>query len=597
MRQLRYKIKSRPVVINVVEREEDLDAFVDWVKRNPVMAYDTETTGLNIYRPGFRVRLAQFGNEKEAWVIPVERGAVFQWNVLCALRFAKRLFMHNAAFDIQASERLLGANLKELFAKTIDTAIISRLWDSRAVKDKGPGHKLEELVKVLIDVKVAEEVKGSMSALALEMGVSKEVMFSTVDLNHDGYNLYAGMDVILTSILAQILSKRVPVSARKLIPYEHEIARVCAEVGRNGFLLDEDYTRKLAERFLQEETWWQIKIEEFTDDDEFQTGSTADVARVLLDLGWDQFEFTDKGKIKVDDALLNRAADSGIEFAEWIRQAKRAAKWRKTWPESFLENMDAYGRCHASINTLAARTARMSISGIPAQTLPSKDPLVRNCFLADLGHVVCSIDYSNQELRVTAALSRDPTMLKAFRDALDLHQITADAAGVIRDTGKMGNFLWAYGGGYKALMEQGKLDELTAKRVLKALNDTYPGASALNKRLAAEGKRYGYITTDTGRVLWVDKNRAYSAMNYKIQSTSRDITASALLRLDKAGMTEYLRLPIHDEALFSFPARDAKELSVEAGRIMFHTINGVDVPTEPKIGGRSWGSLYEKKAA
>lgn len=596
MRQLNYKIKGRPVVINVVETEEDLDSFVEWVKRNPVMAYDTETTGLNIYKPGFRVRLAQFGNDKEAWVIPVEKGKAFQWVVLCALRFATRLFMHNAPFDIQGSEHCLGANLKELFAKTIDTGIISRLWDSRAVKDKGPGHKLEELTKVLICPIVAEEVKGSIGRLAGEMGVSKEEFFKTVDINHTGYNLYAGMDVILTSILAQIVAKKVMASARKLIPFEHDLARVCAEIGRNGFALNQQYTTDLAERFLQEETFWQMKIEEFTDDDEFKTGSTADVARVLLDLGWDEFLFTKENKLQVDDALLNRAAASGIEFAEWVKQAKKMSKWRKTWPGSFLENMDEFGRCHASIHTLAARTGRMSITGIPAQTLPAKDPLVRNCFDADYGHLSGSIDYANQELRVTAALSQDPTMLKAFRDGLDLHQITADAAGVIRATGKMGNFLWAYGGGYKALMEQGKVTEQVAKRVLKALNETYPGASLMSKKLAKQALADGYIVTDTGRVLWVDRARTYSAMNYKVQSTSRDITAAAVMRLDAAGLTDLMRLVVHDEVLFSLPAHEAKELAVEIGKIMHHEINGVEVPTDSKIGGRSWGSLYELAA-
>lgn len=570
--------------------------FSEWVKRNPVMAYDTETTGLKIYSPGFRIRLAQFGNDREAWVIPVELGPVFEWFVLCALRFAKRLFMHNAPFDIQASELIFGVNLREIFEKTIDTGVISRLWDSRATKDGGPGHGLDDLTSALIDPVTAKEIKGSIGRLAGEMRITKEEFFKTVPIDHDGYNLYAGMDVILTSILAQILSKKVPVSARKLIPYEHKISRVCAEIGRNGFELDEPYTRALAERFGQEENYWQIKIEEFTDDDEFQTGSTADVARVLLDLGWNEFNFTKEGRLQVDEGLLNRAAESGIEFADWVRQAKKASKWRKTWPESFLDNMDAYGRCHANHNTLQARTGRMSITGIPAQTLPAGDPLVRNCFVADEGHLICSIDYKTQELRVTAALSQDPIMLKAFRDGFDLHQLTADAAAVSRKIGKMANFLTVYGGGYKALMEQGHVDERTAKQVLKAFYATYPGVRKFSDDLTTEARIKGFITTDTGRVLIVDRGRAYSAGNYKVQSTSRDITASAALRLDAAGFTKYMRLLVHDEVLFSFPAKDAKEMSEEAAQIMFHRMNGVDIPTDPEIGGRAWGSLYTKAA-
>ena len=54
--------------------------------------------------------------------------------------------------------------------------------------------------------------------------------------------------------------------------------------------------------------------------------------------------------------------------------------------DTFLKTRDTNDRCHASINPLRARTARMSITGIPAQTLPAGDSTIRRCFLADEGH-------------------------------------------------------------------------------------------------------------------------------------------------------------------------------------------------------------------
>lgn len=596
MRELKYAIKGRPVTVHVVEHEEDLDQFVAWAKRHPILSFDTETTGLDVYSRGFGLRLAQFGTPDEAWVIPAERGPTFEWYTRCTLRFAERLYVHNAAFDLQVCEKVLGLDLREMFAKTVDTSILSRLWDSRGVKDGGAGHTLEDLTRALICPQVADEVKGCITRMAAELRISKHEFFRSVALGHQGYCLYAGMDVILTSILAAKLPRMIPGSARKLIRYEHEVARICAEISVNGFQLDTDYTKALIERLEQEETWWLLKIEEYTDDDDFSIGSTEEVARVLLDAGWSEFGFTPTKRLKVDDALLNRAAEAGYEFAEWIRQAKKAAKWRKTWPQSFLRATDARGRVHASINTLQARTGRMSISGVPAQTLPSNDSLIRNCFVADEDEVIASVDYSAQELRVTAALSRDATMLRAFRDRLDLHQLTADAAGVGRKVGKMANFLTVYGGGWRALMEQGKVDEATARRVIKAFGDTYPGVASMAEKLTAEGRRHGFITTPTGRVLRIDRDRAYSAMNYQVQSTSRDITAAALIRLDAAGFTPHMRLPIHDEVLFSLPRAEADGLAAEAGQIMLHVINGLQIPTDPEVGRRTWGSLYEQVA-
>ena len=607
MKTLTFRVAGRTARVNVLENRDDVPHFQGFVRRNAnELAFDTEATGKNIFKPGWKWRVAQFGNTEEAYVLPVEHSPYLRDQVGRALRFVKHINMHNATYDLLVVDKELGIPLKELYAKSTDTGIISRLVDSRGKKEGMPGHKLEDLIGQYLDKAVAEDVKGSMGKLAKELKVSKEEVFRTVPLDHEEFNLYAGADVITTSLLKRILLPKVPQSARKLIPYEHTLARICAEIEKRGFVLDREYTTAEARKLEEIETYWVMQAEAevlqntiydgevFYDLDEVEWGSTQQMALVFMDRGIDEFELTPKGQLKIDEKFLNHWAERGDKLAEAIREAKKASKWRKTWFESFLENADENGRCHASINTMQARTARMSITGIPAQTLPSGEAFVRNCFLADEGEVIASIDYGNQELRVTAALSGDRTMLRAFRENLDLHQITADAAGVQRKVGKMANFLTVYGGGWPALMEQGKVDEETAKRVLNAFKETYPGVEKLSQQLQKEARRNGFITTDTGRRLYVDKERPYSAMNYKIQSTSRDITGAALVRLDRAGFTPYIRLPIHDEVLFSFPEAKAHEMAKEAGRIMEHTINGLVIPTDPEVAGRSWGSLYSR---
>src|SRR5690606_41984979 len=85
MRTVDYKIKGQTVKINIVEHDEDLDGFIEFVRRNPVLGFDTETTGLEIYTNTFKVRAAQFGNENESWVLPVERSAKMLWYAYSAL--------------------------------------------------------------------------------------------------------------------------------------------------------------------------------------------------------------------------------------------------------------------------------------------------------------------------------------------------------------------------------------------------------------------------------------------------------------------------------------------------------------------------------
>ncbi|TGG78177.1 hypothetical protein D8771_26435 [Streptomyces albus] len=107
--------------------------FRDFVRQNKrICGFDTETTGLSIYQPGYRVRLTQFGNATEAWAIPVERGEQLIGDVLGALRHIDQLVMHNSTFDILSLDqwsRDLRAD--ELFPKLLDSKITAHLVDSR----------------------------------------------------------------------------------------------------------------------------------------------------------------------------------------------------------------------------------------------------------------------------------------------------------------------------------------------------------------------------------------------------------------------------------------------------------------------------------
>ncbi|WP_084772342.1 DNA polymerase [Nonomuraea candida] len=598
MRVHRMKLAGRPVTGIVVESEGDLPAFANWAKQHREFGFDNETSSLEVYRPDFRLRVSQFSAGDQSWFLPVERHPRFAWYAAQTLRHAKQLYIHNASFDLQVADRCLGVPMAELWPKTIDTGIISRLVDSRARKEGGPGHKLEELTEIYVDPVAASQIKGSVAQQCKELKLKKEAYFSQVSIDDEIYQMYSLMDPVLAWVLAKTLLPKVPASARHLIPYEHEIARICADISKNGFLLDRDYTSDLATRLRQEETYWQMEIEReveklgFIDVEEFNPGSTDQVFEALVYMGHLEFKQTPSGKPQVDDDLLEYLAGNGMYFARAIKEFRKAGKWAGTWPESFLANADEDGRCHANINTLQARTGRMSITGIPAQTLPSGDWMVRRCFLADEGHVMASIDYAAQELRMAAALSGDERMYRAFELGEDLHQITADAAGVSRAVGKMANFLVCYGGGWKALVEQAKVPEAIAKKTIAGFNQAYPGVAKLAKQMTRLAGKQGYIETITGRRLYVDQQRAYSAINYAIQSASRDVTARGLIKADKAGLTSFLRLPIHDEVVASLPLKQAPTLAKEIGECLRTQIRGVDFITDPEVASRSWGSLY-----
>jgi DNA polymerase I-like protein with 3'-5' exonuclease and polymerase domains len=592
-----HKVAGEPVQINVVEDEDDLLPFRNFIRGHlGFLGLDSETTGLDIYSDSFRCRVVQFGTPTEAWVIPVERGGRYAEDVRLALKGVKGFVLHNASFDLQVFEQTLGVPMEEMWPKVTDTRIFAHLVDPRGRMEGGIGHSLEDLVRHYIDEDVADSVKGLMNKLRLRHKTTKAHIWKTIEFDDPDYQLYSGMDPILATRLLQKLIPLVPSVSSRLISYEHRLAEICAYIERRGFLLDVEYTSGLStrldsERALHEASALAMGCE--------NVNSTEQVADVIEARGIKIKARTPSGKRKVDKTLLEQLVAEGDEFAVAVESAKRAGKWRKTWVQKFLDSRDSASRCHAHINPLQARTARMSITGIPAQTLPSGDWQIRRCFTADPGQLMASIDYQAQELRVLAGLSGDPTMRRAFVNGEDLHQMTADASGVDRKIGKTVNFAYVYGSGPKNIADQCGISIPTAQNVIKGFESAYPGVKDLSVKLQREAKENGFIITPFGRRLPVDQIRAYSSLNYMIQSSSRDITAGALLRLHDQGFTPYVRLPIHDEVLASVPEAHAQWGADQIGQIMATEFEGVYIGTDPEVQGRSWGAGYmtpEEKA-
>lgn len=598
MQRFVHQVAGQEVTINRVESLDDLEDFRNFVRANlKGLAVDSETTGLDMYSPGFKTRLVQFGTPTEAYVIPVEHGGRFVEDTRRALLGVQRLVFQNGVFDLQVFDRHLDVKMEQLWPKVLDTKILAHLVDPRGQEEGGIGHGLEALTRHYVDAEVADNVKGLMVKLAKEFKTTKNKIWSVIDLDHPEYNLYAGMDTILAARLSKVLSPLVPTVSRKLIGFEHEVAEICAYMERNGFLLDVEYTEGLSKRLKEDEEYWtevaaKLGVE--------NVNSTEQVADGLEAMGVKIKDRTPSGKRKVDKKLLESLEKEGNELAKAVTQAKKARKWRTTWVDGFLANRDENDRCHANIQSLRARTARMSITGIPAQTLPSGDWMIRRCFLADEGHVMGSIDYQAQELRVLAALSGDATMIQAFKDGADLHLMTARAAfgdhiqkdDPERKYAKTVNFGRVYGGGAKTVATQTGISMEKAKQVVDGFDKAYPGVARFSKQLQQQAMRQGFIVTPSGRRLPVDEDRAYAALNYMVQSTSRDVTCRGLVKLHRAGFTPYLRLPIHDEVVASLPAEKAEWGAEQIAKHMAEQMGPVWVGTDPEVGKRSWGSLY-----
>lgn len=106
-----FPVLGELIPVYVPQTIEDFQAFQRYVigvaNSGQRMAYDTETTGLDTFSPGFRIRTAQFGTPDQAWVLQVEKGDDLRRLAAWALRTLPELSMQNRNFDMLATDRHL----------------------------------------------------------------------------------------------------------------------------------------------------------------------------------------------------------------------------------------------------------------------------------------------------------------------------------------------------------------------------------------------------------------------------------------------------------------------------------------------------------
>jgi DNA polymerase-1 len=607
----RHNVAGETVTVRVPQDARDLDRFRDWVRtaneRGPI-ALDTETTGLDIYGQAYRLRTVQFGDEREAWVIHWERGNEFRHSALWALEVIKRFRIHNAPFDWLVLDRHAGVPLESLAPRTVDTKLLAGLVDPRQPQEGGIGTGLKPLSAYYVDPS-APDTQGDLTAVFRSLGLTKATGWAGIDLDHPTYNLYAGLDVILTSRVAPVLAAELArLGVRDvLVQYEHEIARICAVMQRKGMILDEDYVRTLSGILREEEAEYATVAARYGVEN---VNSTRQIAEALIGMGETLTERTASGAIKVDKAVLLSLADMSLQWerlntrtpnplADAVLRSKRAGKWCTAYADTFLETVDENGRIHPFINSMQARTGRMSITRPALQTLPSSDQMVRRALLAEPGHVMISTDFAAVEMRVLAALADVKKMKEAIRTGQDLHDFTARLVfgdgftKAHRKLCKGVGFGKVYGGGAATIARQTGAPMDDVQRAIAAYDRVYPEIKRASARWQREAFQSGMVhVSATGRRLPLDRDRTYAVVNYACQSAARDVLGQSLLHIEEAGLLDTLRLPIHDEVLVSAPANEAEEIAREIERCMTFELFGVPIEAEAEIGRRSWGSLY-----
>jgi DNA polymerase-1 len=256
-------------------------------------------------------------------------------------------------------------------------------------------------------------------------------------------------------------------------------------------------------------------------------------------------------------------------------------------------------------------------------------------------------DFDQIELRIAAGLAGEKVLIDAAKRGD--HLIKASAvklwgAGYNPDQyryTKNVTYGWLFGGGAKTLSEQTGLPFSECVKMTKEYENTFPALAAykrsetqkiINAALSStEKKEYyslrsrmqylrddtsggraarkalqfqidrimygkiGYVHTPTGRRLIVEAAKAYTVLNYKVQSTAADLMKRALLDvMDDPYLGPTVLLPVHDEILGQQWKGEAEDTAKRYGEVMTREFMGVPITATGKVYGRSWGHGYVK---
>ncbi|MET7303589.1 DNA polymerase [Embleya sp. NPDC005575] len=583
----------------------DADAFARFTASDTILGLDVETRAIvqgsaGPFGPDAGVRLVQFGSLTDAWVlnpvVPEHRAAIETTLNNPRIRFAS-----HTAYDPLCVWASLGIPLGQ---RAIDTHLLSKLIDP----DERAGHGLKELAARHLDPGLGEAETAlleRMQALApTGQRAGKKAQrwgWNNLPVTDEAYTVYAGLDAIYARrLLPVLLDKCAPYG--HLVRMEQWLAAQSTGITIRGLALDMEYTaRLLAETLAQYDAADAVIRKELR-----FSGNSPKFATWLETLGVRGMPRTDTGQIQVTrdslTALMDDVASGKRTFPPRYRPLLSArlemaqTKNVITNLRQFLKAADANGRIHPTINTLRAKTARMSITGPPLQTLKKFDPRLRHCLRADPGHVLVACDFSQVEIRVAAALAKDPTLIGVIHSGVDIHSATAElmyGPGYTKEDrtiSKRATFGTVYGGGVRALAQQTGVDLATAQSVIDRWRRTYPAVIRYGRRLSA----MKVVTTVTGRRIPADPIRSYANCNYAIQSSARDLLVAAVYTLaTRHGLHARLWLFVHDEVIVQVPAEHAEEVRDLMGRVMTGTFRGVRIEAEAEILGTHWGALQE----
>jgi DNA polymerase I len=593
--KIRELVEKTPANYRLITNEASFLALLDALEHEPIIAVDTETTGVDVYEDkivGVSLTLPRADLHVYIPVLHDKGEQLASEYVLSGLKPVLEnesigKVLHNAKFDIHIFMSH-GVNLRGL------------KWDTMVAM-----HLLNENEESFA-------LKNLATKYLNEPSDTYEQLFGKEPFNEiplDVALVYAAKDTQLTWRLYEFQRKhfaRLPKLLKIYEEIENPIIDVSIEMERAGFVLDVDYAKKLSKQLNEELEEIEQKLREHFGDINFN--SPAQLSQKFFDeLKLDR-KLPPNWKKSTDVKTLKILAKHhpGIEL---MLQYREKTKLLGTYIDALPEQVKADGRVHGNFNQAGTVTGRFSSNNPNLQNQPK---FARKLFVAPPGQVILSGDFSQQEPRLLAHFTGEEVLINAYLEGKDLYSTAAsELFGLpIEECGdgskwrkmmKVGILAVMYGTGPKTLASQLDITVAEAEAFIKQFYARYPKVKAWIDGNIAFARKHGYVEMLYGRKRrlptiksrddWERYRAERQCTNAIIQGSAAIQTKLTMIELQKLcrrkGWT--MAFSVHDEvAVYAnedLTIEDVKEFE----NVMINTVK-LKVPNKTDIEiSRRWG--------
>ena len=429
---------------------------------------------------------------------------------------------------------------------------------------------------------------------------------------------YAAEDADITWQLKQYFEKELDAADNQKLfqTVELPLVPVLTAMEKEGINLNVSFLNEFAKTLEIDSARLQKEIFEQAGE-EFNLASPKQLGLVLFD----KLKLVEKPKktktgqySTAEDVLSSLAKNHSIiaDILNWRSIQKLLSTYVIALPDEINPKT---GRVHTVYNQAVAATGRLSSNAPNLQNIPirtERGQQVRKAFIPrDENHVLLAADYSQIELRIIAALSKDPSMVAAFQNNEDIHATTAakvfgvpleEVTRTQRSNAKTVNFGIIYGVSAFGLSQQTDLSRSESKELIDTYYESYPKLKAYMSSQIDFARDNGYVATVLGRRRYLKDILSQNAIvrgaaernavNAPIQGSAADIIKIAMInihkRLETGDWKAKMLLQVHDELVFDVPRTEVESLSAMVKEEMENAFV-MDVPLVVDLGiGENW---------